>query len=185
VIVQQAQSQPEPVTTASATTRASQASPAQPGVPAPDTAEEVSLPPDAGEDEWYRQQIRVDVVLNGGVSLAVWMSGVVLELHHLGLASQRRGPWDTYCDVLDLLRASARIDVIAGTSAGGLNGAFFALGQIHRTSSAHLAIGPAATHPGCRRQRHHRAHATNLGINNLSPGRRSRGRLASPSLVEK
>jgi patatin-related protein len=131
MIVEQAQSQPEPVTTASATTAASQASPAEPGVPAPDTAEEVSLQPDASEDEWDRQQIRVGVVLNGGVSLAVWMSGVVLELHHLGLASQHRGPWDTYGDLLNLLRASARIDVIAGTSAGGLNGAFLALGQVH------------------------------------------------------
>ena len=63
------------------------------------------------------------VVLNGGVSLAVWISGVTLELYNLGVAG---GSSDAYYPVLDLLRADARIDVIAGTSAGGLNGAFLA-----------------------------------------------------------
>jgi patatin-related protein len=60
------------------------------------------------------------------VSLAIWISGVTLELHHLAMASR----WDetTYRPLLDLLWADARIDVIAGTSAGGLNGAFLALG---------------------------------------------------------
>jgi patatin-related protein len=74
------------------------------------------------------QDIRFAVVLNGGVSLAVWISGVTLELHHLALASRGRGDWATYRAVLDLVNATARIDVIAGTSAGGLNGAFLALG---------------------------------------------------------
>jgi hypothetical protein len=31
-----------------------------------------------------RQDIRVAVVLNGGVSLAVWISGVTLELYNPG-----------------------------------------------------------------------------------------------------
>jgi patatin-related protein len=75
-----------------------------------------------------RQDIRFAVVLNGGVSLAVWISGVTLELHHLALASRGRGDWGTYRSVLDLVNATARIDVVAGTSAGGLNGAFLALG---------------------------------------------------------
>lgn len=34
-------------------------------------------------DDYAKQEIRIAAVLNGGVSLAVWMSGVVLELHHL------------------------------------------------------------------------------------------------------
>jgi patatin-related protein len=78
------------------------------------------------------QEIRVAAVLNGGVSLAVWISGVVLELHHLALASQGLGTWTPYKRVLDLLGATARIDVVAGTSAGGLNGAFLALGLARR-----------------------------------------------------
>ena len=79
--------------------------------------------------DFDRQDIRVAVVMNGGVSLAIWISGVTLELHHLALA--RGEPADrpsVYRQVLDLLGATARVDVIAGTSAGGLNGAFLALG---------------------------------------------------------
>jgi hypothetical protein len=47
-----------------------------------------------------RQDIRLAVVLNGGVSLAIWISGVTLELHHLAMAR----PWNetTYCPLLDL-----------------------------------------------------------------------------------
>jgi patatin-related protein len=72
------------------------------------------------------QDIRLAVVMNGGVSLAIWISGVTLELHHLAMA--RRWDETTYHPLLDLLYANARVDVIAGTSAGGLNGAFLALG---------------------------------------------------------
>ncbi|MFD4507045.1 patatin-like protein [Streptomyces sp. NPDC058457] len=71
------------------------------------------------------QDIRLAVVMNGGVSLAVWISGVTLELHRL--ATARRGACRAYAPLLDLLRARARVDVIAGTSAGGINGAFLAL----------------------------------------------------------
>lgn len=81
--------------------------------------------PKAGED-FGRQDVRLAVVLNGGVSLAIWISGVTLELHHLAMAHR----WDepTYRPLLDLMNADVRVDVIAGTSAGGLNGAFLALG---------------------------------------------------------
>jgi len=83
-------------------------------------------------DDYAKQEIRIAAVLNGGVSLAVWISGVVLELHHVALSSQGLGSWRPYRQVLDLLGATARIDVIAGTSAGGLNGAFLALGLARR-----------------------------------------------------
>jgi patatin-related protein len=79
-----------------------------------------------------RQDVRVAVVMNGGVSLAVWISGVAIELHHLVQASRSRAraAWPEYAAVLDLLHATARVDVIAGTSAGGLNGGFLALGLL-------------------------------------------------------
>ncbi|MGK4584829.1 patatin-like protein [Kitasatospora sp. HPMI-4] len=83
----------------------------------------------AGDPDFDRQEIRLAVVLNGGVSLAVWMSGVTLELHHLARA--RRWNPAAYRPLLDLLQADARVDVIAGTSAGGINGAFLALGLAH------------------------------------------------------
>ncbi|MFE5581739.1 patatin-like protein [Kitasatospora sp. NPDC056531] len=80
----------------------------------------------SAENGYDRQDIRLAVVLNGGVSLAVWMSGVTLELHRLAMARHREQA--PYQPLLDLLQADARVDVIAGTSAGGINGAFLALG---------------------------------------------------------
>ena len=77
-----------------------------------------------------RQEIRLAVVMTGGVSLAVWISGVTLELYRLATAraGAGAGAGAAYSSLLDLLRADVRIDVISGTSAGGLNGAFLALG---------------------------------------------------------
>ncbi|MFC4116680.1 patatin-like protein [Nonomuraea zeae] len=73
-----------------------------------------------------KQDIRIAVVMSGGVSLAIWISGVTLELHHVAQPAKRT---PEYRQILDkLLNANARIDVIAGTSAGGLNGTFLALG---------------------------------------------------------
>ncbi|CAM3893295.1 patatin-like protein [Kibdelosporangium persicum] len=71
------------------------------------------------------EEVRFAVVLNGGVSLAVWMGGVVLELDRLTRAS------DGYAQLLNLVGATARADVISGTSAGGINGAALALAQVN------------------------------------------------------
>lgn len=59
--------------------------------------------------------------MNGGVSLAVWMGGVTLELDRTRTAK------GAYAQLLDLTETDARIDVIAGASAGGINGAVLAL----------------------------------------------------------
>ncbi|WP_406447009.1 patatin-like protein [Streptomyces sp. NBC_01613] len=77
------------------------------------------------------QDIRLAVVMNGGVSLAVWISGVTLELHRL--ATARYGTCRAYQPLLKMLQAKASVDVVAGTSAGGINGAFLALGLARRT----------------------------------------------------
>ncbi|WP_329474777.1 patatin-like phospholipase family protein [Kribbella sp. NBC_01484] len=69
------------------------------------------------------EEIRFAVVLNGGVSLAVWMGGVVREIDRV---TRGKGP---YGPLLQLLDVKARADVIAGTSAGGINGAALALSQ--------------------------------------------------------
>ena len=90
------------------------------------TTTSITMPPEV--QDFAKQEVRLAAVLNGGVSLAVWMSGVTLEFHHLAMASAGLGSWPTYAEVLDVLGATARVDVIAGTSAGGLNGAFLALG---------------------------------------------------------
>src|SRR5690349_15092598 len=78
------------------------------------------------EQPMSREEVRFAVVLNGGVSLAVWMGGVVLELDRL------TRPGSVYQPLLDLVGCTARADVIAGTSAGGINGAALALSQVNK-----------------------------------------------------
>jgi predicted acylesterase/phospholipase RssA len=82
-----------------------------------------------------RTEVRLALVLNGGVSLAVWMGGVVHELDLARRASLGLDPpsdpldaavFEHWKQVCDLAGITLRVDVIAGTSAGGLNGAFLA-----------------------------------------------------------
>jgi patatin-related protein len=67
--------------------------------------------------------------MNGGVSLAVWIGGVTMELSRL----IRTDPEDDglYGRLLRLNDATARVDVMAGASAGGLNGALLAMAIAH------------------------------------------------------
>jgi len=89
-------------------------------------------------------ELRLALVLYGGVSLAVYMHGVTAEIHHLVIASSElerdaggrteAGTVPAYRALLERLRGEdvrgapgqARtrvvVDVIAGTSAGGING---------------------------------------------------------------
>lgn len=83
-----------------------------------------------------RREVRLALVLNGGISLAVWMGGVAHELDLLRRAS--RGDDIATVDPADqkafqiwrsLTQEAGKrviIDVIAGTSAGGLNGMLLA-----------------------------------------------------------
>ena len=80
------------------------------------------------------QELRLAVTMTGGVSLAIWMGGVARELNLLSMASRH---WDTaaepqnsdqqvmqlYRRLLDLTKVSVDIDVLSGTSAGGINAA--------------------------------------------------------------
>ncbi|WP_188316906.1 patatin-like protein [Solihabitans fulvus] len=84
----------------------------------------MSEPGDDG-DRVPPEEIRFAVVLNGGVSLAVWMGGVVLELDRLTRAAS------CYQHLLDMVGCVARADVISGTSAGGINGAALAMSQVN------------------------------------------------------
>lgn len=87
-------------------------------------------------------ELRLALVCYGGVSLAIYMHGVTKELHKLVVASRRfdelgpsaANPFDPVSDsehayfetLRDLARdnhlLSVNIDVVAGTSAGGING---------------------------------------------------------------
>lgn len=81
--------------------------------------------------------IRLALVMNGGISLAVWMAGVAKELDLAVRASQGQDDgiadadvpqfetWQALCAGLgDGVRVE--IDIVAGTSAGGLNGTILA-----------------------------------------------------------
>jgi patatin-related protein len=90
------------------------------------------------------KEIRLALVCYGGVSLAIYMHGVTKEIHKLLLASQafgqdqRRNPFDQgttqhlYWERLrelndrDQVRTRVVVDIVAGTSAGGINGVYLA-----------------------------------------------------------
>src|SRR5829696_10156673 len=89
------------------------------------------------------RELRLAVVLYGGVSLAIYMHGTTKELHRLVKASAlaERGDVEGATPserVYQRLLASMRdrderrigtrvvVDVIAGTSAGGINGVYLA-----------------------------------------------------------
>ena len=97
---------------------------------------------DARPNDHTVTELRLALVCYGGVSLAIYMHGVTKELHKLVAASRRfdelgpaaANPFDSATDteyayfetLSDLARQnqlySVNIDVVAGTSAGGING---------------------------------------------------------------
>lgn len=66
------------------------------------------------------REIRLAVVMTGGVSLAVWIGGVAAEIHR---AVSGVGLYGALCRET---RSDVVLDVITGASAGGVNGAFLA-----------------------------------------------------------
>lgn len=94
-----------------------------------------------------RKETRIALVMNGGISLAVWMGGVTHELDLIRRASASLDndvplaadddpwrpddvlerevytAWKGLCKTLD---CTLKIDVVAGSSAGGLNGTLLA-----------------------------------------------------------
>ncbi len=92
-----------------------------------------------------RPQLRLAAAFTGGVSLAVWMGGMAREMNLLLAASRmNRGEQvaDTsepgqrvragYAALLDLLGTDVSIDVLSGTSAGGINAAILGLANVQR-----------------------------------------------------
>jgi patatin-related protein len=75
------------------------------------------------------EELRIALVMNGGVSLAVWIGGVTFEINRLVGETH-----PVYRQLLELTRTSARVDVISGASAGGVNGAAMALATVYDKS---------------------------------------------------
>ncbi len=70
---------------------------------------------------FHEQELRLALVMNGGVSLAIWIGGVTQEINRLV-----RGE-SVYGRIADALYLKPRVDIVSGTSAGGINGALLAL----------------------------------------------------------
>ena len=83
-----------------------------------------------GTHETPVEQLRIALVLNGGVSLAIWMGGAAHEINRLTRRESH------YAQLLSWVRSEARVDVISGTSAGGINGAALAVAQSNGSSLA-------------------------------------------------
>lgn len=84
------------------------------------------------------EEVRLAMALNGGVSLAVWMGGVAVELDcarraHKGVEPGQGGkpPRPVYAAICGAFQRRLVIDVMSGASAGGLNGSLLA-GVIRR-----------------------------------------------------
>lgn len=102
------------------------------------------------------RELRLAVVLYGGVSLAIYMHGTTKEIHRLVKASAddaaeppsgKRSPTEqVYRRLLDRVgalhsegvRTRVVVDVIAGTSAGGINGVYLAKAIVHDQSQEAL-----------------------------------------------
>jgi patatin-related protein len=93
------------------------------------------------------QELRLATTFTGGVSLAIWMAGVTREINLLAQASQWRRmdrpfPPDTtlsvesaaclklYAELIDLLDLVVDVDILSGTSAGGINAALLASSRV-------------------------------------------------------
>lgn len=87
------------------------------------------------------KELRLALVCYGGISLAVYMHGITKEIWNFARASRdfhdghgegREGVLGVYCDLLRSIDEQAKlrvrvvIDIIAGASAGGINGIFLA-----------------------------------------------------------
>ena len=90
-------------------------------------------------------ELRLAVAFTGGVSLAVWMGGIAREMNLLLAASRiRRGESvadtseqgskvrDLYAALLELLNVDCSMDVLSGTSAGGINAVILGLANVQR-----------------------------------------------------
>ncbi len=100
------------------------------------------------------QELRFAMAFTGGVSLAIWMGGVAREVDLLIQSSDRRqtgvGPVQDratpdedpvrrfYRRILDLVDVQVAVDVLSGTSAGGINAALLGVANAQRSDLSTL-----------------------------------------------
>ncbi|MFC2060033.1 patatin-like protein [Chloroflexota bacterium] len=71
-----------------------------------------------------KNEIRIGLVLYGGVSLAIYIYGVVLEFLRVVRAWELEH--NVYSDILEKTDSKIVVDIISGASAGGINGVLLA-----------------------------------------------------------
>src|SRR5215218_5757787 len=80
-------------------------------------------------------ELRLALAMRGGVSLAVWIGGAVSEIDLARRADTlaRTGPGHDFWPQLLAMSDYDRVvvDVLAGASAGGLNGVLYAASQVY------------------------------------------------------
>ncbi len=87
------------------------------------------------EGDHDQRELRIAPVMTGGTSLSVWMGGATVELYSMlreGEDAAGHVDGSIYRRLCALTRTRPVIDVITGTSAGGLNGALLAAGVAYR-----------------------------------------------------
>jgi hypothetical protein len=98
------------------------------------------------------RELRLAIVCFGGVSLAIYMHGQTKEIHRLvrasvqGPAGNNASSQGVYADLLNQMqqddaenvRTRVVVDIIAGTSAGGINGIYLAKALAHDLSQEGL-----------------------------------------------
>src|SRR2546421_13033039 len=97
----------------------------------------------SGSSGYLRQEIRFAVVMTGGVSLAIWVGGVARELNLLlrrggGGSDLARRVQGSYQRLLDILSVDVCVDVLSGTSAGGINAAILGLANVNNSDIGSL-----------------------------------------------
>jgi len=76
-------------------------------------------------------ELRIALAMRGGVSLAVWMGGACAELDALRRSTAEDAD-GVYVEILEAAGyGSVAVDVIAGASAGGLNGVLMGCSVVH------------------------------------------------------
>jgi patatin-related protein len=92
-------------------------------------------PPIGFIDPAIDRELRVAVTMNGGVSLAVYIGGVA---HELDRFTRKAGGYFELLEKFGYAATPPVIDVITGTSAGGINAAALALAQANRNGDLGL-----------------------------------------------
>src|SRR6266852_9718541 len=90
------------------------------GASKPDTGNEQYIDPDKTKSEAKSREVRLGLVMYGGISLAIYINGVS---HEFFRAVRGRGIYRLSKALTD---SDIVVDIISGTSAGGVNGVFLA-----------------------------------------------------------